>query len=768
MAKHEAWTFQEIIFACLAVLFVLVLHLALPGWTIPTLGQAVWSMGFAESFANGALFDFYAHDFGIPKPAAIAFGLAGAWPASLLIRLGLHAADAYAMMVAMWLCLAMFAAYQIARQFGAARIPAWLGAVAWMSMPIIWAHAGYSMLSLGIALLPFYFLAAIHLFLLAPQASQVKLTDVLCYFAATIIAVFMDGYTFMMFAVGASMLLIHALITQPQHRSALRKMALPTHIASFAVAYLLYSTYIGEANFGAHSIDFFRGWGLDLSFLTIPTKGVHWLPDILGLSQARSDATLFGDGSVWGTTFALPIVVLGLHAWWRTKKKIKIASAVFYLAMFGFYMALGPSLKVNSTKPQALQVSHPHQQSALMPAELALLPTGNAWMSKTLPGFNVMRAAYRWMALGVFGFWLLLMIQWGQQKGGQRCYYALALLGLILFNLPDIKKHWQGGLTMREMFHAIDEDLIRRLRQHIQAGERVAFIPWGNDFIANYLAPKADFRTFNIGGDKNLAAAQMGWPAAMLGAGGELTPSKASSALLLLLNDDVDAIVLPYFNMLWSPHHWPCPAKADDKDFSCLDVLRAELQSVILPLRALPHLIVTENPLFATVRLRPEMYDKAGRAALIGNLYRNIKYPLLIGASSGMTTFMLETGWHAAEAHHVWSRASATLRLPVPGECLQKKCDAALKFMVFGASAERPVRVIFEIPSQQGQLPKTIVASSGESIIQKVPLKAAHAWQALTITVPDATSPEKLNGSADPRVFGIALQEVDLVQYETN
>src|SRR3546814_581240 len=133
---------------------------------LPTLGQAVWTMGFAESFANGHLLDFYAHDFGIPKPAAMAFGLAGAWPASLLVRLGWHAADAYSGMAAFWLGLAMYSAYRIARGLGATRLHSVVGSTAWISTPIVWAHAGYSMVSLGISLLPFYFLAAIKLFLI--------------------------------------------------------------------------------------------------------------------------------------------------------------------------------------------------------------------------------------------------------------------------------------------------------------------------------------------------------------------------------------------------------------------------------------------------------------------------------------------------------------------------------------------------------------------------------------------------------------------------
>ncbi|HEY7803603.1 MAG TPA: hypothetical protein VIC30_04115, partial [Orrella sp.] len=90
----------------LAFMAVLLIHATVPFAMMPTLGQAVWSMGFAESFAHGPWYEIYARHFGLPDPAPIAFGLAGAWPASVLIRLGLHPADAYVAVLAFWLAVA--------------------------------------------------------------------------------------------------------------------------------------------------------------------------------------------------------------------------------------------------------------------------------------------------------------------------------------------------------------------------------------------------------------------------------------------------------------------------------------------------------------------------------------------------------------------------------------------------------------------------------------------------------------------------------------
>src|SRR3546814_13872942 len=101
------------------------------------------------------------------------------------------------------------------------------------------------------------------------------------------------------------------------------------------------------------------------------------------------------------------------------------------------------------------------------------------------------------------------------------------------------------------MFLQIDEELVSQLHQNIGSGETVAFIPWGNDFIANYLAPKVGFRTFNIGGDKNLSAAQTEWPSPMRALGPRLDINIAISSVKMLLEGAADALVVPYIDMLW-------------------------------------------------------------------------------------------------------------------------------------------------------------------------------------------------------------------------
>ena len=533
---------------------------AIPGWTLPTLGQAVWASGFAASSAKTAEFTLYATHFGLPHPAGIAFGLPATFPQSLLIRLGFHPLDAYSIVVVLYAALALWGASALARRLGATPLASTALGLLWLCLPVVWWHTEYSMVALGFALLPFYLHAALRLFDVRSRLSA--FLDAIAFIGTCVLAVFMDGYTFMMFAVANLMLLLsHAWRADRVTAVRIAAYVTPAMVTGMGLAYVLYRAYTGHHDYQPSSMDFFRGWGADVTMFLIPTQGIQWLWDALGWSVKRDTTVYWGDGSVWSTTFIAPILLTGV-AGAIIARKGKHSLALILIVMAGIYLSLGPSLKFDSTK-QAPGITS-REAGFLMPEKYAIAPTGSAILSQRLPGFQLMRAAYRWIGLGALGLWGLtvLLVARVNTRSPLLAYGLIA--ALVPMMLPHMLERWHVTANRREAARAMESQLVTPLQQTIGGRSRVLFIPYGNDFIVNYLAPLAGFKSYNIGGDKNLEIARSSWTPRMASLSpGNLPPQQfVENAVTLLAIGEADALVIPYFDLLWAAHAWPPPASS--------------------------------------------------------------------------------------------------------------------------------------------------------------------------------------------------------------
>lgn len=754
--RHKAWL-QLLV----AIVTVLAINGAIPFLTMPTMGQAVWSLGFSQSFANQSIFAIHAINFGQPHPAAIAFGLSGAYPASLLLRLGFAPADAYTIMFAAWLMIAFFGARQICIRGGLTTTASNLCAVMWLSLPMVWMHVDYSMLSLGMALMPFYFLALLRL--VDEAEHPFAWSPTVAFVCMPILSVFMDGYTFVMFATASAAYVGLMWLRTPSLRRRIAVHCIPVVLASFALAYVLYAIYLGHAQFQSDPIEVFRAWGVDLGFIMLPTWGIQWLPDLLHFETRRIGENNFGDASVWNTTFSLPLILFAAISWFRLRKRYAIASTFLVIALLGGYMALGPSLKIFSVRHAALSAE---TNPASMPASSAVLPTGSSRLSIHLPGLRNMRASYRWLTLGLLGCWLLVVLAFGVPTS--RCkkiiLYVAALL-VVCLNLPHTLKRLNDGHIYRVLFEAMDTDLQKDLARTIPANSKVAFLPWGNDFLVNYLAARAKLRALNIGGDKNLAEAIAYWPQGMSGyTQGTIDPQFTNRLLAQLTSREIDAAVIPYFDALWSAHFWPCASLMKDRassyvrsdtrelDDACPDGIRRKLASTVGQFSLMPALTVEEHAYFAVVKLADGSMPAPPSIP--------IRYPVIFGMENPAGQTLLRAGWLPPEDGHVWSGPEATLDIPLTAPCRRNTCVVTLVFNALAASAKRNVELHVRDAITGKEL--ACVDATGPNTYQ-VQATVRGKVARLRLVVPAAVSPAQINLGPDQRVLGIALLKADVL-----
>ncbi|RDI58528.1 hypothetical protein [Microvirga subterranea] len=726
----------------LAVVFIV--NGTLPGLLAPTTAQLFWTIGFAQSFINDG-FSIFAHNFGAPQPAAISFGLAGALPASAFLKLGLSAADAYAASFALWLTVAFGGAYKLTRRLGGETLMSLMSATVWCTMQVVWYHHGYSMLALGIALLPFYFYSSVRVL-----DRPTSLTNFMLFLFTCLVSVFMDGYTYMMFAVATGFALLFSLL-QGRNNNLINVVCKFASIGlGLLASYVLYVLYIGQAEFDPAPLDFFRGWGANLEFFLIATKGFLFLPDLIGLSDARAPREYFGDSSVFQSTFSAAIIIAAIYGVATGKGDRKVMTLFGVIALFGFYMALGPSVKFLTYRPEGM--------GQLMPESYGWLSTGSSILSEHLPGFKNMRASYRWMALGVFGCWAILAIVLSSKLRSVK-QKMIVLLAVLVFNIPALGI-FRGYLDARADISSRDA-IVQELAALVKKGENIAFLPYRNDFLVNYLASKVGIKTYNIGGDKNLASARENWPDTVKRfTQDEIDPDFLSNVRAVLENEDADAVVLPYIDLLWAAHSGPLRY-----------VYKDELSAIAAKLDADPRLSASYSDHFAVIRLNPGL--KGMGEAWVAQSYdpRQHGKPIKLerGSSVSFTTdglnpeFMLHRGWSRLESKGIWStRSVSNVLLELP-----KQQDLNLRVELTPFVPRPTDRMTMQLVMNGNVVLERTYVGQGEGpwrvAVENVALPSsilsADGVNVLEFKATPLLSPTKI-GIQDPRTLGVMLHRI--------
>ncbi len=541
-------------------------------------------MGFARSFANSPLIWIYANDIGNPMPAAIAFGLPAALPAAAFLKLGFNAADAYSLSFGVWLILAFWGCYRLGRILNAGRILSLTAAAMWLSTPMVWMHESYSALALGMSLLPFYVMCSWAIV----WDDTPSLGASLALFVAGVIAIFMDGYTFVMFAVSAVCLLVMATFgrREPLKLPILRIALIG---CAFLIAYALYALYVGRVSYDQAPLEFFRGWGANIEFLFRPVQGLSWLSDWIGFAESREAKDYFGDSSVFTTPHAIFLVLAAIVGLAIGRGDKRVVYGFIAIGLIGFYFSLGPSFKLYTLKPAGVI-------DPTMPASYAPISTGTGLISENLPGFGAMRASYRWAVLGMFGMWAAFLASAAGRKS-LAGWPIMVASAVMLCNLPH--QIWLDTYTTNRENMLEVEAAAASIDKNFSDGERVFFAPWGNDFFITFLAPNIRINAFNIGGDKNVAAAFDQWPVTLQAfpqreVDRTIGANYADLVTAVLTTRAADAVALSFIdNLAPTTSGWPV-----EQEF------KADLLRVADALEANQALSVTRTDDYAIIRLR--------------------------------------------------------------------------------------------------------------------------------------------------------------------
>ncbi len=745
----------------LSLTIIVIVYGAIPGISIPTLGQILWASGFAESFANVGGFAIKATNFGIPIPAPIPLGLPSTILQSFLIQfLGLHSADAYSVCAIFWLALSLFGAIKLCQllggtfKMGAALAPIYL------TLPIVWVHAGYSYVSFGFALLPLYIYASLYLVYECSQSNSFSSSCIkgfITFSLVSMLSIFMDGYTFMMHAVGFLLTFLAAWIDRKWEFKHKFKIFIIACI-SLLFAYVVYTSYLSTTHYNPSSIDAFRGWGIDLVMLFRPSKGIAALWDFLQISTRRSGKLFFGDASVWQTTFSLPLILVSGFGLLKGRKS-KFVLPLLLISILGFYLSLGPSLKFNSIRVGELSAL-PIIDGGVMPESAAIAPTGSAFISRSLPGFRNMRASYRWSGLmftGFFGITVLLFLELEEKHTRKDKLISLFLTSLLIAgNCPNPTSRIWTGIRFREEIMEVDSSF-SYLSQIFNAENKVVFLPIYNDFIVNYIASTGGYQTYNIGGDKNFEKARETWPYLLrtlpFGGAGECLTERVGA---ILQNQTADAVVLTYMDTLKGAHYW------DEKQLH-VEKQKQAFSSSISALRNLSNYQVVEKDLYSVVTL----HQTTGETKKKKDGLNSKETAIQVGescASRMEIASVLDQGWQGLDETFVWSGPSANLQL-LPARYFSEHAKSAnleLIMSTYAASEDAPQDIYLYL---NDRLVRTISVTNSEASNYSLSLSKNDLKQQyinVRIEVPNATSPASQSLSEDDRRLGVALRRVEL------
>lgn len=733
--------------------YLLIIWGFFPYKTFGSLGIPVWSAGFGGSLAQGGFFTYPTH-MGYPLGAPIVFGLPFNYVQAIFIKLtGIDFINAYSLAAILFLAISFSGIYWLAKRLNASALVAILSSVLYLSTPFVYRHEGYGPLGFAFALFPTYFV--LTWVLLEKVSTNLNVSSMIkvaigISFIATF-AMFMDGYSFIMYALTACAIAFY--YAYELRSKGIKCVVLPPILLflGLGIAVISYRSYVQQTDlYVLYSEDFFRGMSTDLITLLIPTKGAQGLYDWLGLSVPRGINEFYGDGSAFGWNFIGILFIVALAGWFTIQLPQLLKWGLTTVAIAALLLALGPSIKFKSYRTD-VDNNAVLTKNYNMPKEAAIVSAPYHGLFTWVPGIKYMRATYRWLL--VFKFIVLFFaigsLAYLYKRKPLLCIVLMACLLIEGAPILSIEKRTVESKHNYNMLQRLKSDVVLPLREYLHAEEVTYFWPDSNDFLVNFIAPILNIHAYNVGGDKNVLLAKQAWPKLLKNRSIYSVNNFPEITQLLFASDQVDAVIVPFFNMLIAAHIWPPKPDEINEKRQRFDAIKEKFGDSIR---------IAETDYFAILRPNTNSAGYITAGISVGETFKL--------NNQGRNSYILDSGWSWSGSSGTWSEAStALIVLPLAKPFTAKQTVIADVFAY--TRPEHPQQIVDVYVN--GQYVDHWIFNYHEVYFpRKIPVLIDQATPEITslkieFIIQQPISPEELGVSRDKRKLGIGIRSISLV-----
>lgn len=446
-----------------------------------------------------------------------------------------------------------------------------------LTLNINYGQVGYGTMMYAFILLPFYILIDYLFFSRLLRENFNKYTMVifcLIYPLEKTFILFFDGYAFMIsslasFSVFAAFLIKYLRSCFYRGTSSVFDNRLFMGVSIFVFANIisvgLYKLYVpGSASYSVMPLDFFRAQGIDLISLIVPSDSRYYFLDLFGLTKSYNGFAFYGDGSNVRSNYLGYTLLLMFLLYFFTKIKRPIfVKSILIAGAVAFFLSLGPSLKFNNTKKDAINKTTITFSDYLMTAKEATLNLHTGFIYQYVPGIKNMRAVQRWMLLFMFSLIMVcaFFLTYLVDKKLYAVAFSLAILSILELQ-PNLYAMHRGYIAGYERAKEFDK-VLNSMKGYSKPYEKVFYLSDQNDYLANYISSKLNVMSYNVAGDKNIDLSSKSWPASIKNM--RQYKEVNENAYYAMSNGILNKLIIPFFDLRWHSYYWP-PSEADRRN----------------------------------------------------------------------------------------------------------------------------------------------------------------------------------------------------------